>query len=165
MNDTTGRLTMPMIAPGQAQKEMTHNAALTVLDAAVQASAFTIGDTVPPADPVVGGCWIVGATPGGAWSGHAGKLAHWTAGGWRFLAPSDGFQVWLETRGVVARFIDGVWTVGRLFGEELWLNGTKMLSIPAASISRPVGGTVIDAEARATISEVLDALRHHNLIG
>ena len=164
MNDTTGRLTMPMIAPGQAQKEMTHNAALTVLDAAVQASAFTIGDTLPPGDPAVGGCWIVGATPGGAWSGHAGHLAQWTAGGWRFLVPTEGFQVWLQNPGVVARFVGGVWTVGRLVAEELWLNGTKMLSIPAASVTQASGGTVVDAEARATISAVLGVLKHHNLV-
>lgn len=164
MTDTTPRLAMPLIAPGQAQKEITHNAAIAILDAAVQASVVTIGDTVPPTDPAIGECWIVGATPGGAWAGQAHALAQWTAGGWRFVTPTEGFQVWVRNAGVVARLERGVWTRGRVAGETLWLGGTKMLSIPATSIDAPGGGATVDTQARATISAVLDMLRHHNLM-
>ena len=34
--ETTARLTLPFLQSGQAQKELTHNEALTLLDIAVQ---------------------------------------------------------------------------------------------------------------------------------
>ena len=43
MADTSARLNLPLLAPGQAQKELYHNEALTLIDLAVQASVVTVG--------------------------------------------------------------------------------------------------------------------------
>ncbi|WP_367112966.1 DUF2793 domain-containing protein [Sphingomonas sp.] len=85
MTDPTHRLALPLLEPGQAQKEFFHNEALTRLDIAVQGAATGPADT-PPAVPRPGQCWIVGATPTGDWIGHAHAVAGWTDAGWRFLA-------------------------------------------------------------------------------
>ena len=37
MSESTARLALPLIAPGQAQKEVSHNEALAALDLLVQA--------------------------------------------------------------------------------------------------------------------------------
>ncbi len=86
-DDTTSRLALPLLQPGQAQKETTHNEALTLLDLAVQASVLAVGTNVPPVAPTVGNGWIIGVAPTGAWTGQARAIAGWTSGGWRFLVP------------------------------------------------------------------------------
>lgn len=148
MPDTvTARLALPLIAPGQAQKEMTHNEALAALDLMVQPCVLASGVDTPPADPVVGDCWIVGATPTGAWTGHSGALAGWTAGGWRFAAPREGMIAWVAAASALARYAAGAWTVA-----------------PAvATIAPPAGGAVVDAEARSAIDAIRAALIHHKL--
>ena len=84
---TSARLGLPLLAPGQAQKEMTHNEALAAIDLALAASVRAVGLDAPPLSPTPGESWIVGASPTGAWAGQAGALAGWTAGGWRFVRP------------------------------------------------------------------------------
>ena len=75
MSDTeTPRLALPLLQPGQAQKEMGHNEALAALDLIVQPNVVAAGIDTPPTSPESGQCWIVGASPTGAWAGQAGKL-------------------------------------------------------------------------------------------
>jgi hypothetical protein len=47
-DERTPRLALPLLQPGQAQKETTHNEALAVLDLVVQASVLAVGTNVPP---------------------------------------------------------------------------------------------------------------------
>ncbi|WP_326525306.1 DUF2793 domain-containing protein [Sphingomonas sp.] len=164
MSETTARLGLPLIFPGQAQKEMTHNEALARLDAMVQARVIAIGQETPPPEPAPGDCWVIGETPDGAWSGQAGALATWTPGGWRFVTPWPGFRVWVDDDQAEASFADGGWHIGRLAGTRLVLDDVEMLGAPAGPIADPAGGVTVDDEARAAIAAVLVALRHHNLV-
>lgn len=148
----TARLALPLLMAGQAQKEMTVNETLARLDIAVQASAVEVGRDVPPTSPHEGETWIVGSTPAGAWHGRAGALAGWTAGGWRFLTPSDGWRVWSIADGCAVVHRGGTWRLSVAPGPR------------AAAIPNPIGGAVTDGEARAAIIAVLDALRGHGLI-
>lgn len=148
MSDATARFGLAMLVPGQAQKELTHNEALATLDVAVQACVASLGLETPPVGPAPGACWIVGATPNGAWAGQAGKIAAWTVGGWRFVAPTPGFVAWVIDQGAQARFVDDAWT----------------LSTPDDPIADPAGGETVDSQARAAIAAILAALRHHNLL-
>lgn len=164
MSDETGRLKLPMLEPGQAQKEMTHNEALATLDLAVQASVLAAGLDTPPATPAIGESWIVGAAPGGDWAGHALKLAGWTAGGWRFIAPFAGLSAWSVADGAVARF-DGVgWRIGELSGARVVIAGAQVVGPRGAAIADPSGGSTVDGKARITIAAILAALRAHGLI-
>lgn len=142
---TTARLGLPLIEPGQAQKELTHNEALLLADAAVQASVVTAGANAPPSAPSPGACWIVGPEPRGAWAGRAHALAAWTAGGWRFVAAREGMGAWAEDARAALRFAGGQWRRG-------------------GAVADPAGGGTVDAEARSAVAAILAALRAHGLV-
>ena len=164
-DDTSARLALPLLQSGQAQKEVTHNEALALLDLAVQAGVAAVGVNAPPDAPAPGACWIVGTTPTGAWAGHAAALAGWTDGGWRFVAATEGMAVWSVADVMAARYVGGAWTVGGLVGHALQIDGLRVVGPRADPIVAPAGGTVIDSEGRAAIGMILDALKAHGLIG
>lgn len=164
MSESTARHDLPLIAPGQAQKEMFHNEALAALDLLVQPAVVGVGGNTPPSVAEPGACWIVGPAPTGAWTGHAQALAGWTDGGWRFAVPADGTTVWTGGATGFVRYVDGTWTEGRLTGRRLVLDGEQVVGARAAAIPDPAGGTTVDSEARVTLAEVLAALRSHGLI-
>lgn len=163
-DDITARLALPLLQAGQAQKEMTHNEALARLDLVVQASVLTMDLNEPPAAPAAGDCWIVGPAPTGDWSGNAGALAGWTIDGWRFVAAGEGMAVWVADQAVVARYAAGAWASGDLAGTRVSIDGVKVVGAQAAAMADPAGGTTVDAEARATIGQILATLRGHGLI-
>ncbi|MES2421120.1 MAG: DUF2793 domain-containing protein [Pseudomonadota bacterium] len=163
-DDITPRLALPLLQPGQAQKETTHNEALALLDLAVQASVLAVGTDIPPANPVAGSAWIVGTAPTGAWTGRSRTIAGWTSSGWRFVAPHDGMMVWSIADGQSARFGDGMWTLGILAGRHVAIGGVDVVGARRAAIAEPSGGAIVDAEARAAIGAILGALRGHGLI-
>lgn len=120
MSDTT-RLGLPLIEAGQAQKHVTHNEALRVLDALVQAVALDRDLGVPPASPADGATWIVGPSPSAGWAGHAGELAVRADGAWTFLAPTVGWTVWLVDEACPVVWDGGAWrplveAIGQLTG-------------------------------------------------
>lgn len=163
-DQTSTRLGLPLLQAGQAQKELSHNEALTLLDLAVQASVEAVGLDTPPAAPLPGACWVVGAAPTGDWSGRALALAGWTEGGWRFVAPPPGMTVWSKADRVDARFDGSRWTIGKMVANRLVLGGFPMLGPPQPAIAAPANGSVVDAEARATIATILVALQTLGLI-
>ncbi len=89
----TPRLAMPYIVQSQAQKEVTHNGALNLLDIAVAAAVLDRDLGTPPASPSQGDCYLVAAMPTDAWAGRAGQIAAWIGTAWAFLAPPPGFAV------------------------------------------------------------------------
>lgn len=121
MPDTTARLGLPVIAPSQAQKHVTHNEALRLLDGIIQLVLTDVGQNTPPALPAEGAIFDLGAGASGAWAGQAGKLAQWQDGQWLFLMPQDGWQAWNLEAGVLVVYKDGGWIA---FGDMLQnLNG------------------------------------------
>jgi hypothetical protein len=164
MDENTTRLALPLLAPGQAQKEITHNEALALIDLALQASVETVGATVPPADPTEGAAWILGAAPTGDWAGRAGAIAGWTGGGWRFVAPREGMAAWSRADAATARYHEGVWEIGTVRADRVLIDGFPVLGPRRPGIADPTGGAVIDDVARATLAELLTTLRAHGLI-
>ena len=164
MSDTTARLRLPMIRPGQAQKELSHNEALTIIDLLIDAQVAGFALNAPPATPALGAAWVVGSAPSGAWTGQAARLAGWTEGGWRFIVPAEGMTVWVSDVAVIARFSGGAWVLGELSGSRLLIDGVRVVGPRQAAVTSPTGGTTIDVQARATLSALLAALRTHGLI-
>ncbi|MEX3313942.1 DUF2793 domain-containing protein [Sulfitobacter sp. PS-8MA] len=111
MTDTTAHLGLPMIAPSQAQKHVTHNEAIQMLDALTQLVLAGVDSETPPAVPTPGEVHALGPAPTGAWSGQAGMLAQWVAPGWRFLMPQEGWCGWDATGGRILFWQNGVWEV------------------------------------------------------
>jgi hypothetical protein len=164
MSESTARLALPLLAAGQAQKEVSHNEALTRIDLAAQASVIAAGTETPPDEPEPGQCWVLGESPEGAWAGQAFAVAGWTEGGWRFLLPREGMRVWIEESEAFALFTGGYWVTGRAHG-RLFVEGVQVVGPQAAAIAAPSGGGTIDAEARMAISAILTRLQAHGLIG
>ncbi len=141
----SARLGLPLLAAGQAQKDVTHNEALTLVDAAIAPVVVAVGTIAVPVAAVAGDCWIVGTGAGGAWTGQAGALAVQTGGGWRFVDLPQGAMVTERASG--AR----------------WLRTASGWQAPA-TIAGPSGGAVVDAEARAALTELLNALSARGFI-
>ncbi|MGI4732480.1 MAG: DUF2793 domain-containing protein [Janthinobacterium lividum] len=164
MTDTTARLALPLLQPGQAQKELFHDEALTLIDLAVQCVVEAVGVDVPPATPVPGQGWIVGAAPIGDWAGQAGAIAGWTDGGWRFVAALDGASAWSRADRCVARFTDGGWQIGQARVRRVLVGDVPVLGAQGAAVSDPAGGDTTDSQARTAIAAILAAMRNHGLI-
>jgi hypothetical protein len=105
----TPNLALPLIAQGQAQKEITHNEALFSLDALVQTSVKSRTLATPPASPSSGDRYLVPAAATGAWSGQTDKIAFFHDGAWSFLVPIVGWRTHVEDERLVVHYADGVW--------------------------------------------------------
>lgn len=163
MNEATPRFNLPLIVPGQAQKEFFHNEALARIDAALHAAVEAAGLPEPPAAPQEGQAWVVGPEPAGAWAGEADALAMWTASGWRFVAPAEGMTVWNRAQRYPMRWTGQAWSAGELACSALTVAGLQVVSERQPAVPSPSGGTTIDAEARAAIAAITATLKSHGL--
>lgn len=164
MADMTDRLALPLLSAGQAQKEQTHNEALTLLSAMVQPVVQSVAPAGVPASPQPGQCWIVGNGAAGAWSGKDGSIACWTQGGWRFAVPFDGMQVWSLADNLSATRVSGAWETGTVRAASVRIGSVQLVGQRQPAIADPAGGITIDAEARIAIASMLSAMRTHGLI-
>ncbi len=164
MSDTTTRLNLPFIIAGQAQKEVSHNEALMLIDTIVQPVVVEVAPSTQPVAPVVGQCWIVGAGATGLWAGRGDQMACWTDGGWRFVAPFSGMTIWSLADALPVQFGATGWAKGQIRANSLHIGSQQIVGPRGQAISEPVGGTVIDAEARLAIGQILARLRTHGLI-
>ena len=117
----------------------------------------------PPAGPVIGNCYIVGASPTGDWTGKAQYLAGYSSGGWRFIAPREGLSASVKS-GLTVAFRGVAWVTGDLSGSQLSIAGVKVVGARGEAIAAPTGGATVDTEARAAIGQILAAMRTHGLI-
>jgi hypothetical protein len=160
----SARFRAPFIQAAQVDKSTTHNEALAVLDIAASAAVDGFLVDMPPVTPSIGDCYILGASPTGAWSGHAFALAGYTAGGWRFIAAIDGLSAFDKTSGQSAVFTEGAWELGHVRAAKVSIGGNQIVGPQQASVSNPSGGATVDAEARAAITAILTRMRQHGLI-
>ncbi len=109
MPDQTTILSLPLILPSQAQKHVTVNEALRLLDVVVQLSVQDRTRTAPPASPAIGARHIVAAGAAGAWSGQAGRVALWEGAAWAFIAPLTGWRAYVEAEEALATFDGAAW--------------------------------------------------------
>lgn len=132
------RYALPLLFAGQSQKEAfvneAHALTYALIHCAIEGTA-----AAPPASPLEGTNWLVGASPTGVWSGQTGKIACRQAGNWLFVNPRDGMRLLDKSNGQERRFSAG------------WLAP----SVPAA----PSGGATVDAEARTALADLIAALR------
>jgi hypothetical protein len=163
MSETTTRFGLPFILPGQAQKELFHNEALALVDAALHAAVEGAPLDAPPDSPALGQAWLVGAGATGPWSGRSGSIATWTSGGWRFIAPVPGMLAWNRAEGHFLFWTGGSWTQGELPVGSLTVGGKKVVGERQPAVPSPSGGTIIDEEARAAIAALTATLKSHGL--
>ncbi len=160
----TPRLALPLISPGQAQKELMHNEALQVLDMIVAGAVEEAPRISPPSSPAAGACYIIAPGATGDWAGKDNKLAGFSSGGWRYAAPIEGMNLLVRSTGTWAVHRGGTWELGQVRGSAVIIGGQQVVGARAAAIAAPAGGSTIDAEARTVLGLVLAALRSHGLI-
>jgi hypothetical protein len=123
---------------GQAGKELTVNEAHARTDALLH-PAIEGESTAAPPEPQEGECWLVGVGATGDWADEDGKLACRQLGNWLFVTPRDGLEV-----------------LDRSTGQRIVYFGGWQVAEPP---TEPTGGATADAEARAAIVGLIDALR------
>ncbi|HEY0327055.1 MAG TPA: DUF2793 domain-containing protein [Allosphingosinicella sp.] len=164
MTERSARFDLPLLQPGQAQKEVFHNEALAAIDLLLEAAVEGGPVAAPPASPEIGQCWIAAAGATGAWVGQDHRIAGWTAGGWRFLAPQPGTRVWDKSAELWRHWDGSVWSDGSLPAASLVIAGQQVVGSRQPAVASPSGGTIIDAEARAAVASLIVALETHGLI-
>jgi hypothetical protein len=92
---TSTHLLLPYVLAAQAQKHVTVNEALRLLDGLVQLVVLDRHLTAPPASPADGDRYIVASGATGAWSGWDLNVAYWVDGAWMRLVPRPGWQAWV----------------------------------------------------------------------
>ncbi len=112
MPDTSPILGLPYIQPAQAQKHVTHNEALRLLDVLVQPRVLDRSRNAPPPTPAEGDRHIVGPAPTGEWAGQAGRIALREDGGWTMIEPQPGWSVQVLDEAQEVVFRAGAWTGG-----------------------------------------------------
>lgn len=160
----SARLKIPHIDAGQIDKATTHNEGLALIDLLIGAAVDGFLVNTPPASPMVGACYIIGGAPTDAWAGHAGALAGFTAGGWRFVAPTEGLSATEKASGEPVTFRAGDWEKGQVRANRVSIGGDQVVGARQAAVADPSGGTTIDTEARSAIAALLARLRQHGLI-
>ena len=111
MPETSPRLALPMIQPAQAQKHVTHNAALAVLDTLTQLVLEGIGAETPPAGASEGETWALGTLPTGDWDGQSNQIATFQNTGWIFIPPQEGWRAWDKGTSEYRVYTRGSWSV------------------------------------------------------
>jgi len=160
MTDTP-RLLLPVIEAAQAQKHVTHNEALVLLDALTQLTVESRSLTAPPGAPAEGACYIPATGATGAWSGWDGQIAV-NNGGWFVIAPIPGLKAWVRDERLTLTYEDSVWRDGialtshggrvtlRAKEEELTLTGSYVETADAAFI--PDRAIVLGLSSRTTLA-------------
>ncbi|NBZ88132.1 DUF2793 domain-containing protein [Stagnihabitans tardus] len=110
MANKTSLQLLPYLAPSQAQKHVTYNAAIQLLDVLVQTSAESRFLTSPPVAPVAGDSYIVGAGASGDWTGEDNSVAVYNGSFWDFYEPKTGWRVWVQGEGAEAVYDGTDWT-------------------------------------------------------
>ena len=162
--DGTPRLKLPMLAPGQSQKELFHNESLAIVDLLIGGTIEPILGGAPPAAAISGSFYRVGSGATGPWAEHDGELAALDENGWRFCTPFPGLRLTERVSGLEWRFDGEAWETGKARVASVVVGGKQVIGGRTASIAAPSAGSVIDAEARACIGLILGALRGHGLI-
>jgi hypothetical protein len=110
MADTSTNLLLPFILAAQAQKHVTHNEALRLLDGLIQISVLDRNLATPPGSPAEGARYIVATGATGAWSGWTGDIALRSDGAWVRLPARTGWVVWVQDEARVVVRIGATWT-------------------------------------------------------
>ncbi|QTD57551.1 DUF2793 domain-containing protein [Parasphingorhabdus cellanae] len=136
----TARFALPLLAAGQAHKELFHNEALLLLDFLIHPVVQAVADDPQILSPVAGQSWLVGPSPVAEWSGRSGHIVGWSDGGWHFVKSQESMKIMVIETNQSAVYRDGEWHF-------------------IEAINVPVDGAIVDIEARSAIDSILAVLR------
>ncbi len=105
----TTRYSIPELAAAQAQKHVTVNEALQVIDAAMNLVVIRRDLTDPPIAPAVGDKYIPASPAGGIWSGRENSVAAFIGGYWTFFEPEIGWRAFDQSTGELLVWDGSAW--------------------------------------------------------
>ena len=107
--ENTAKLSLPYLLMQQAEKEVTHNEALDILDFFAASTFISILNS-PPSSPANGDTYVIGDTPSDLWAGNAKKIAYYNENKWLFITPFEGLKL-VKTSGEKTEYIydSGLW--------------------------------------------------------
>ncbi|MHA1127328.1 MAG: DUF2793 domain-containing protein [Alphaproteobacteria bacterium] len=141
----TPNLSLPYLAAAQAQKHVTVNEALGLIDALTQLAVSSVGATSPPTTPNEGERHIIGTSATGAWASWDDSIALFSNGAWLRLIPQPGWKAWDVSAGELL----------------IWSGSAWGAYIPSLQNLAGVGiGTTSDATNKLAISAIATLLNH-----
>jgi hypothetical protein len=98
MADTSPNLNLPYLLASQADKHVTLNEALSILDRLVHLTVVSASVTAQPATPTTGQAYIIPTNATGVdWTGFsADQIAIWEDGAWLALTARTGWLAWVQ---------------------------------------------------------------------
>ena len=148
MSETTTHLALPYLMAAQAQKHVTMNEALRLLDGIVQLSVRDRDLTAPPGSPAEGDRYIVAASATGVWTGWEGSIAYWVDGAWHRLMPQTGWLAWLVDEAILIGWTGSSWDAVGGGGNDPDFNTVG------------IGGASGDATNRLSVNSPATLLNH-----
>jgi hypothetical protein len=143
MPSQTSRLALPLIAAAQAQKHITHNEAIVLLDDAIHPAVLDAHRTAPPTSPAEGDRHLIKPTATGSWSGHDGEIAIFDQAAWRFLGlPIGSLLLVHDDRRLLCK------------------TSTGWLAISQPQVDRMGVNATADATNRLTVSAISTLFNH-----
>jgi hypothetical protein len=144
-------LALPFIEAAQAQKHVTHNAALQRLDAVVMLSVLDRDLSSPPGSPADGDRYLVAGSAMGAWTGKDGKIAAWQDGAWGFHTPKEGWFAWIADEDVALMFDGASWTGAAtqnaaMLGVNTTADATNKLAVASSAVLFNHAGTGVQVK-------------------
>lgn len=130
---TTPNLLIPYLEAAQSQKHVTHNEALTRLDAVIQIAVLDRDLGTAPVAPANGDRYIVAAAATGAWSGHGAQIAAFQDGAWEFYAPREGWLAWIADEDMLAVWNGGSWIAVSGSGGGASINPAPLVGVNATA--------------------------------
>lgn len=137
----TANLDLPLVQPSQAQKHVTVNEALGMLDGMCQLALQSAQVAVPPTEVIDGEVFGVPSDAQDAWSGKGGQLAVASNGGWRFVAPRTGWRAWLVDRAKPAIYDGATWVGGATAVSEG--GAASVLEVVSVDVSPTSGASLV----------------------
>lgn len=132
MADESVHLHLPYILANQAQKHVTHNEAIRLLDALVQLAVIDRDLSAPPSSPADGDRYIVASGGSGAWDGWDLSIAYYVDGAWMKLVQQVGWRVWIADESLLAVWNGNAWVDAGMTAEALGNGSLSVLGINTA---------------------------------
>ncbi|WP_282129074.1 DUF2793 domain-containing protein [Roseobacter litoralis] len=150
MADISSSLSMPFIQPSQAQKHVTHNEALRILDVVTQLGVAADDQTTPPTSPTDGTRYIIDAGGINEWANHEGEVALFENGAWRFFVPRAGWRAYVINRDALVVYDGAEWIdLDSPELEEIETFGLGMNTLPGTPFSAKLNAALWTALYRA----------------
>ncbi len=107
--ENSDNLKLPYIMASQAQKHVTHNEAVRMVDALVQMSVVDKDLSSPPSSPLAGSRYIIASAASGDWTGKEKQIAAFQDGAWKYFEPGSGWIAWVEDEEICLIFSNNEW--------------------------------------------------------